>query len=309
MSSEISQWVSNTPVVLIIYRRAEMLRQVLRAVAQVNPSLLLVIGDGPRLDSPDDPRRVQETRQVLQEFNWSGEVRTNYAETNLGLRKRVISGLNWVFEQVEEAIILEEDCVPHPAFFRFCDELLERYRDDRRIMAIGGANYQFGRNATPYSYYFSIFNHVWGWASWRRAWKLFDAEMIHWPDIRDSGKLYNQLHSTRAVKYWTKRFQDTHDGKINSWAYTWTYSCWSQNGLAILPAVNMVSNIGSGLEASHTHGRRDPRMHMLASGLDFPLKHPPLVMPHFRADQYTQRRFFKVHPLAPLKRKLKEWLS
>ncbi|MFM6897507.1 MAG: glycosyltransferase family 2 protein, partial [Microcystis panniformis] len=129
---------------------------------------------------------------------------TNYSDINLGCKGRVSSGLNWVFDTVEQAIILEDDCLPHPSFFRFCQELLDYYRDDKRIMAISGDNFQFGRKRTEYSYYFSCYNHIWGWASWRRAWQYYDVKMKLWQEIRDGNWLESILGKTQAVKYWTK---------------------------------------------------------------------------------------------------------
>lgn len=300
---------TRTPVAVLLFKRPDMARQVLQAVAQARPSLLLVVGDGPKADSSGDLERVLAARAVVDEFDWDCPVLTNYAETNLGLRQRIISGLNWIFQNTDEAIILEEDCIPHPTFFRFCDELLEHYREDRRIMAIGGVNYQFSRNATPFSYYFSIYNHVSGWASWRRAWACFEEKMESWPYVRESGLLRARLHRAQAVRYWSKRFQSTYEGKIDSWAYTWTYTCWVQNGLTILPSVNMITNIGSGLEAAHSHGRRNPRLYMPAQGVEFPLLHPTVVLPHSKADKYTQNRFFRENWLAPVKLRLKKWLE
>jgi hypothetical protein len=297
------------PVVLIIYRRPDTTRQVMDAIRLVAPVRLFIIGDGPNHDRPGEVEQVAEARRVASDVDWDCTVTTDFSEINLGLKKRIAGGLSWVFDQVETAIVLEDDCVPHPSFFFFCRELLDRYADDERIMSICGVNYQFGRNPTPYSYYFSIYNHVSGWATWRRAWNYFDGNLERWPAARDRNALAPLLPSRSAIRYWNRRFQDTYSGKIDSWAYAWTFACWMQNALAVIPARNLVCNIGSGLLAAHSHGRRDPRLHIPAEEMPFPLIHPPAVARHLYADEFTQSRYFRTHWLAPIKRRLKFFLA
>jgi hypothetical protein len=197
---------------------------------------------------------------------------------------------------VEAAIVLEDDCLPHPTFFRFCEELLERYRDDERIMAISGDNFQFGRQRSKYSYYFSRYPHCWGWATWRRAWQHYDGDMDLWPVIREGRWLEDVLEGKRAVAYWTRIFNRTYDGDINSWAYAWTLSCWAQSGLTALPNVNLVSNIGFGVAATHTISE-DISSSSTLNYLDFPLSHPSFVIQDTVADAFTQRHHFDRAPL------------
>jgi hypothetical protein len=216
--------------------------------------------------------------------------------------------LDWVFEQTSEAIILEDDCVPHPSFFRFCTELLEKYRDDERIMTIGGTNYQFGRNRTPHSYYFSIYPHIWGWATWKRAWRYYDNDMQLWPRAREEKYLDKLLTSKKAVGYWRKCFDRVYNGKIDSWAYVWTYSSWMNNGLTILPSGNLVSNIGVGMQATHTVGKRNPYLFMPQNAIEFPLMHPPEVVRNITADEFTQNTVYRTRLLAPIKHEIKKLL-
>src|SRR5579871_4386735 len=169
-----SDWKLTTPVALIVFNRPDTTRQVFQEIRRVRPPVLLVVADGPRRDHPEDEQLCRETRAVAEEVDWPCQVLTEYSDVNLGCRHRPASGLDWVFSQVEEAIILEDDCVPHPSFFRFCSELLSRYRDDARIGTIAGTNVQGGRKRGGASYYFSKYPTIWGWASWRRAWALYD---------------------------------------------------------------------------------------------------------------------------------------
>jgi hypothetical protein len=251
--------------------------------------------------------KVAATRAIVNSVDWECEVLTNYSEVNLGCKRRVYSGIDWVFEQVAEAIILEDDCVPNPSFFRFCAELLERYRHDTRIMAISGDNFQFGRQRSPYSYYFSRYNHIWGWATWRRAWRFYDVEMEKWPEIRDQGWLSDYLGSRRRAAYWNEIFELVYRRKINTWDYQWMFACWLQSGLCILPSRNLVSNVGFGANATHTasHSR------VAALPIDtmkFPLVHPSFVIRDPRADAQTDKLFFNPSLTWRVKTLVKRWL-
>src|SRR5262249_51687034 len=145
-------------------------------------------------------------REEIDRVDWECEVRRHYAESNLGIKRRVVSGLEWVFSQTDEAIILEDDCVPDPSFFRFCDEMLARFRYDARVLSVSGDTVQFGQTRAMASYYFSRYPHLWGWATWRRAWRLYDPDLVDWPRLRDSGWLEALLGDRRAVEYWSYLF-------------------------------------------------------------------------------------------------------
>jgi hypothetical protein len=236
-------------------------------------------------------------------------VLTNYSDLNLGCKNRVSSGLDWVFSLVEEVIILEDDCLPHPSFFRFCQDLLDYYRDDKRIMAISGDNFQLGRNRTEYSYYFSRYNHIWGWASWRRAWQYYDVKMKLWQEIHDGNWLEYILGEGQSVKYWTKIFQSAYDGKIDTWDYPWTFACWIQNGLTILPNVNLVSNIGFGEDATHTIGSKSRVANLPVKEMNFPLKHPLFLLRHVEADDFIQRNDYNLSLFTRLNNRLKRIIT
>jgi|LakMenEpi03Aug12_release.lakeMendotaPanAssembly.Ray.scaffolds.fasta_scaffold148280_3 hypothetical protein len=282
-----------TPVALLIFNRPDTTARVFEAIRQAKPPKLLVVADGPRPDRADDIEKCKAARAVIEGVDWDCEVLTNYSDINLGCKNRVSSGLNWVFDTVEEAIILEDDCVSAPTFFRFCEELLEYYRHDQRIAVISGNNFQFGKKRTDYSYYFSRYNHCWGWATWRRAWQYYDGEMKHWPQVRDGDWLTAILEETQAVKYWTKIFQATYDNKNDSWAYRWTFSCWIQNGLTILPNQNLVSNIGFGEGATHTATKNSRLANISRQEMIFPLKHPPFILRDVSLDKFTHNSVFK----------------
>jgi hypothetical protein len=285
-----------TPVAFLIFNRPDTTNKVFAAIRQARPPKLLVVADGPRIDRPGEAEKCAAARAIIDGVDWQCEVLTNYSNINLGCKARVSSGLNWVFEQVESAIILEDDCLPNPSFFLFCEKLLDYYREDERIMVISGDNFQFGRQRDNYSYYFSRYNHCWGWASWRRAWQHYDVEMKLWKKIRDDRLLELMFSESRAIKYWQRIFQTTYDNKVDSWAYRWTFACWLQSGLTVIPQVNLVSNIGFDFDGTHTTVK-NTLANLPVTEMDLPLVHPPFVIRHSQADHFTQNTKFS-RPLA-----------
>lgn len=300
-----------TPVVLIIFNRPETTSKIFAAVREAKPQKLLIIADGPRSDRPEEAKLCELTRAIIEQVDWHCEVSTNYSEVNLGCAKRVSSGLDWAFDEVDQAIILEDDCLPHPSFFRFCEELLDYYKHDQRVFSISGQNVQFGRQRTQYSYYFSHYNHCWGWASWRRAWQYYDFDMSLWPEIQLESSLKDIVDGDRAFKFWTKTFQATHDRSINSWAYRWLFAAWTQNGLTILPDKNLISNIGFNTGATHTRTTKQKSRfaNMSVEGVEFPLVHPPLMIRNRQADNFTQETLFSPGVFTRAKSKIERILS
>lgn len=287
------EWRLNTPVAMLIFNRPDTTEQVFAEIAKAKPPKLLVVADGPRMDRPNEEKKCTAARAVINRVDWDCEVLTQYADHNMGCKQRISSGLDWVFDTVEEAIILEDDCLPHPSFFRFCEELLDKYRHDARIGSISGNNFQFGRKRTADSYYFSRYCHIWGWASWRRAWRIYDVNLSLWPEVRDGDWLEDILGNMKEVKYWSKIFQRVADGKINTWDYQWVFSCWVNSMLTILPNVNLISNIGFGSEA--THNTRAGRLANIPSEeIGFPLKHPKLIVRNEQMDLVTANTAYNI---------------
>jgi hypothetical protein len=204
----------------------------------------------------------------------------------------VASGLTWVFEQAPEAIVLEDDCLPHPTFFRYCDELLERYRDDERVTAICGANFQQGAQRRIGSYYFSRYLHVWGWAGWQRSWRQYDVELRRWPVLRDGGWLKDLLGREDETDYWTKIFDAVQRGEVDTWDYQWLFASWAEGGLCILPRVNLVSNLGFGRDATHT-ATANPFAALPVREMQFPLEHPPFLIRDAACDRSTHESMFQ----------------
>lgn len=244
----------NTPLLLIAWRRPHTLRQVIDAIRSVAPSRLFVACDGTNPERFGEAESVAATRALIEyEIDWPCQIERHYSDVNQGCRLAVSRALTWFFEQVDEGIVLEDDCVPHPDFFPYCTTLLERYRHDTRVWCISGSNFQDGQWRGDGSYYFSRYNHCWGWASWRRCWKHYDAELAKLPALFDSGLLETIFEDPIERQYWTKIWKRLLDeGKPDSWAYRWTFTCLINSALTALPNRNLIRNIGFGPDATHT---------------------------------------------------------
>lgn len=297
----------DAPIALIIFNRPNPAAKVFETIRQARPSTLIVIADGPRPNKKGEAEACAAARAVTEQIDWPCRVVRHYAEQNLGCRNRVASGLDLVFGEFDRAIILEDDCLPEPSFFRFCDELLERYLDNPRVMAISGDNFLFGQRRMEYSYYFSRYPHVWGWATWRRAWQHYDVQISDWPRMREQGWLRQFFQDRAAINFWQNAFQSVYEGQVDTWDYQWTYACWKQGGLTALPGTNLISNIGFGTDATHTR-RRSQFSQMAVEPLQFPLSHPPEVARDEEADAYTQRHNFKLSWLGQARRAVKNLL-
>ncbi len=280
-----------TPVAFLIFNRPDTTEIVFERIRQAQPPKLLVVADGPRQHKVGEAQKCASTRAIIDRVDWPCEVVTNYSDINLGCKRRVSSGIDWVFEQVEEAIILEDDCLPDLSFFRYCDELLERYRHDTRIVFISGDNFQFGRKSMPYSYYFSrCINNtppIWGWATWRRSWQYYDVDLKLWEIMPNDDWLEDILKDRMLVKRWKQRFQSIYDKSFDTWDYQLVFSCWVQSGLIILPNVNLVSNIGYGPEATHSKAIITEFANMPVESMSFPLKHSEFTICDTKADRYS----------------------
>lgn len=281
-----SDWLLNTPVAFIIFNRPDTTARVFAEIAKAKPAKLLVVADGPRKGRVGEAEKCAETRAIINQVDWPCEVLTNYSEVNLGCKSRVSSGIDWVFEQVEEAIILEDDCLPDPTFFRFCQEMLERYRHDKRVGMISGDNFQFGEYLNNDSYYFSRYMHIWGWATWRRAWANYDANIRGWPAVKELNFLRTRFTTNTELRYWTRLFQLTYENKIDTWDYQWFFCLITQSQLSILPRCNLISNIGFGVDATHTKIVSKCSTLKITS-LEYPLFHPEFLICNHIADSRT----------------------
>jgi len=271
------------------------MEQSFAAIRAARPTQLFIAADGARTDRAGEGVLCSEARSIIEKVDWPCEVHTLFRNQNLGCRKAVVQAITWFFESVEEGVILEDDCVPDPSFFQFCEELLARYRYDRRIMVISGDNYQHDGFKCDSSYYFSKYPHCWGWATWRRAWALYDDNMSEWPHAMKDWSFRRKFHSKREYAFWIEPFDNVKNGSPYIWDVVWVFCNWLNGGLSILPSVNLVENVGFGQDATHTKMRTE-LVDQKALSVKFPLIHPRKMKRNVAADRYTDFRNFSGSP-------------
>jgi len=243
----------DTAVAFIIFRRPDTTARVFDRIRQARPPRLYIIADGPRPDKPDEAEAVAATRAVVADdnINWNSEVTRIYSEVNLGCRERVISGLDAVFDLEEDAIILEDDTLPHNEFFEYCSELLDRFRAIEKVGHIGGNNFLSSRVHFKHSYRFSRQSHIWGWATWRRCWLAFRANPSKWAsELMKCGR--RSFCTEQEFHYWERLIKASTNDFSQSWGYSWHFFQRSNELLSVYPKVNLVKNIGFGNDATHT---------------------------------------------------------
>jgi len=290
----------NSAVAFIVYKRPQTTKKVFEAIRQAQPSRLYLIADGPQ--SPELEPKCLEVRKIVETgIDWDCELISIYSSTNLGLAKRVQTGLDYVFSKEEAAIVLEDDTLPDNSFFRFCEDLLSKYEQDERIVHISGCNLHPKAFEGNSSYCFSSIINIWGWATWARAWKHFDLQMPSWEKEHKNQFLQNWCGSRETLKHTRKMF-DLHCNNTAPWTwdYQWVYSCWKMNGLSIIPANNLVSNIGIGPDSTHTHSKAQSEpFPPIKRKLQF-----PLTQTRVERDLSFERNYFEADKL-PLARKFK----
>lgn len=275
-----SEFKLTTPVAFIIFNRPDNTERVFAEIAKAKPEKLFLISDGPREGNLDDILKVAEVRRIVSKINWPCEVFTNFSIENLGCKLRPKTGIDWVFDYVEEVIILEDDCLPDQSFFVFCQELLDKYRYDQRFSMISGLNLQPNLFDSSASYFFSRYVGTWGWATWRNRWHdSYDIDMIEWPNIKANGWLFRFLDRVVEAKYWTNIFDAVYTGKMKTaWDYQWLFAGWISHRLCIVPSVNLISNIGFGAQSTHTKDIESKLSNMFTESMTFPLNHPTYII-------------------------------
>jgi glycosyltransferase involved in cell wall biosynthesis len=262
-----------TPIVIFIFNRPDCTQSVFSSIAAIQPERLFIVADGPRDGNIDDEQLCAAARLVTENISWPCDVSRKYSTKNIGCRNSIPAGLNWVFEQVEECIILEDDCLPQVSFFQYCEELLARYKNDSKVMTIGGHRSDGPNEFDGDSYFFSKYPSIWGWATWKNKWLCYDLAMQKWDSLRGTSWLRDILKKEEAVAYWRRMFDKMQNG-FDTWDYALVYSSWLHNFISIRPKVNMIANIGFNDSATHTKSEESVSAFQIAADLHFPLVHP-----------------------------------
>ncbi|MFT5422564.1 MAG: hypothetical protein ACI89L_000329 [Phycisphaerales bacterium] len=292
----------NTPIALIAFNRPQQTQTVFDAIRAAKPQRLFIIVDGPRENHPTDAERCEQVRALLEKIDWPCELTRIYSDANLGCRERVSSGISAVFEAVDRCIFLEDDCLPEPTFFRYCAELLDRYEHDERVMSISGDSFQTAMGSMEFSesYFFTRYSHVWGWATWRRAWQHYEGVLGRWPQLRDSGLLNDRLGNLHQRIFWTRWLDKCARGDLNTWDVPWQlaiFEAGESSGLSICPSVNLVSNIGMDEQGTHHTGESDMG-ELPTHPMPFPMTHPAQIERNAAADRWAERHIYSGSLLA-----------
>ncbi|MBB5030454.1 hypothetical protein HNQ65_000008 [Prosthecobacter vanneervenii] len=267
-------------MLFLIHRRLGPATRVMSALKLARPEVLLIAADGPH----DDARCADVREQMLNKIDWPCQVATRFLDEQMGCRNAVSSALDWAFGLHEQLIILEDDCVPHACFFAFCSAMLDRYKNESEVMQICGSNLT-GMRPAEQSYFFSRFGPIWGWASWRRAWQAYDVEMKEWSTLRNSTRLHQLCPEPFEAGWRHEVLEAVYRGEVDTWDYQWAFAKLRSGGLNIVPAVNLVSNIGFGEDATHTTNADDPRAEMEIHELASPLRHADKIIAWQEADR------------------------
>ena len=294
-------------VLFLIFNRPETTIQVFERIRAAKPPKLYISADGPRANRPGEADRCEEARKIALSVDWPCEVKTLFRESNLGCKMGVASGIDWFFQNEEEGIILEDDVLPMPSFFTFCDEMLERFRNDASIGMITGSNLVSKRIHLDASYFVSQVPLIWGWATWRRAWQQYDVRMNHWPQWSTGKQIEQCFHNdSLVVSYWRDALDRVYQNGMDTWDYQWLFACWRAGMYSIIPAYNLTDNLGYGVEATHTSMHKpDCLVESAPQDLAFPLIHPERLVPDWKIDRIMFERIHGVTLIGYVRRQLR----
>lgn len=292
-----------TPILLIFFNRPETFIKVFEMVRKVKPKKLYLAQDGPREGNYIDRDRVEQCRKIAENIDWDCQVYKNYSEKNMGCGMRPQSAISWVFKQEEKAIILEDDCIPSRSFFIYCEELLNRYKDDERICLISGLNH-FEKWDTLHQsnadYFFCKTGAIWGWATWARAWKYYSYDLMEY-SMQDIDIISKQIGNKNVAIKRKAIWKDTikklsNNENISYWDHQWGLVRYSQSQYTIVPKKNLITNIGVGEYSTHakaclenTFKRFENFVFIPSYELEFPLKHPTILVNETMYDEYVYR--------------------
>lgn len=302
------------PILFLVFNRPDKTRLAFERLRAARPSRLYIAGDGPRDDHPTDTEACAQTRAIADDIDWPCNVQTLFQDQNLGCRQGVTTALDWFFDHEPEGIIVEDDILLDPSFFPYAAEMLERYRDDPKVMTIGAANVLQHVDPSEYcpeghSYVFSIQPQIWGWAGWRSTWELYDRTFDDLESAQSIAALKARGHPQYdTAGHWMNRFRRTRSGKIDAWSYGLFYTQWVNGGYCAVPTVNMMENIGFDATATHTVNPDSPQANLRAAAMHSPVNHPDRIAINTRYDAGLSKHVNNVRRWT-LSRRIKRWLK
>ncbi|WP_416695872.1 nucleotide-diphospho-sugar transferase [Candidatus Pseudothioglobus sp. Uisw_050_01] len=271
----------NTATLLMTFNRLDTTKEVFESIRKAKVPRLYISSDGARPEIEGELEMVTIVRDYLiSNVDWPCEVKTRFNEANLGCKKGCTSAIDWFFENEEMGVILEDDCLPSQSFFWYCEEMLEKFKDDKRVMHVAGMTYvEKPNNFQNYSYHFCNVGGVWGWATWRRAWALYEYEMESYLQAKEENLFDSLLNGQPEVKRLLLNWFEMSYSTQSTWDFQWTYTKIINSSINIMPSKNLIRNIGHGhTEATHTILMNGRYSNMELNELSFPLKHPKFIV-------------------------------
>jgi hypothetical protein len=306
--------MSIAPVLLIIYKRDYTTQVVFDAIKKAKVPKLFIVANAPNPDKPDDKEKCDNTRKIVNHIDWDCEVTTFFRDDHLTVGYSVSDSINWFFERNAEGIILEDDCVPHPDFFTFASEMLDRYRDNKKIISINGSNLGYNLSDS-HSFTFSSFMNMWGWATWRDRALHIDYQLNEWKSIPNkTWWIYNhakqQLFDTDINWYrlWRDKFNKVAADPGFTWDWQWVYHQLKRNQLSIVPAVNLISNIGFDADATHTIEAANPAAFIPIGSMPARLVYPSEIQPDFNYEERFVKWVWCYHKRLPTMFYIKQFI-
>ena len=275
------------PIVYVCFNRPKLTNKTFKCIKKIKPSKLFLILDGPRKNNKQDKINCLKVKKIIQNINWKCKVYKNFSKENLGLKNRFFTGLDWVFNIANEAIILEDDCLPHDDFFYFCEAMLKKYKNSNKVKFITGNNFQDQKKTDKISedYYFSKYSHIWGWATWKKTWYDVKREDNYWKNKIFNSDFDMMKSTAKEKKYWKNMYKSVLNNKLNSWAIYLLFSIWKNKGLTITPKINLIKNLG--LSRGTNTKNLDIKLDISNKNLNKPLKHPNIINVNFKKDLYV----------------------
>lgn len=281
-----------TPILFLIFNRPDSTKLVFESIRSIKPAKLYIAADGARKHKVGEDLLCKDTRSIIDLIDWECEIKTLFRNENLGCKIAVSSAIDWFFENEEQGIILEDDCLPNESFYNYCETLLNYYASDERIMHISGNNFQDGNVRGNGSYYFSNYNHIWGWATWKRAWKAYNVDLSFLTETEIKTLIEKQFDTKKERLFWNNIFKKVINKTIGTWDYQWTYAVWKNNGLSILPNKNMIANIGFNNNGTHTSGVDILGLSNMKTFSISNIIHPTEIEINKKADKYGLDHYF-----------------
>jgi hypothetical protein len=284
--------VKQQPILFILFNRLGTAQKVFAEIKKYQPAVLYISADGHRPDKNGEEEVCKSVREwVLTNIDWRCKVKTLFHEKNLGCGRAPSAAISWFFENEEQGIILEDDCVPSQNFFLFCEQMLTYYKDNSRISIISGCNFDTSKtHSTSDSYFYSVFPYTWGWATWRRNWEGYDYSISKWKNTNQKKMLAYLFKEKKYVLAWKKIFDKlSRDVPDDIWDYQFFFQCFKRKQLSVVPSVNLVTNIGGGNQATHTVNDDNPKINLKTEAMIFPLVHPKELKRNFKYDIFLQK--------------------